>query len=72
MPAHPGLVTPASPAWAGVAGLAFAALPPWGRRLYALPELPGAAGLTDAATTVGLRSLRAAFRGVQDRCRPDG
>ncbi len=65
LPAHVAPGTPARPAWAGVAGLAFAALPPWGRRLYALPELPGAAGLTDAATTVGLRSLRAALRGVQ-------
>jgi uncharacterized protein (DUF2236 family) len=64
-PPMPVLATPARPAWAAVAGLAFAALPPWGRRLYALPELPGAAGLTDAATTVGLRSLRAAMRGVQ-------
>jgi len=59
------LATPARPAWAGVAGLAFAALPPWGRRLYALPELPGAAALTDAAATVGLRTLRAGFKGVQ-------
>jgi uncharacterized protein (DUF2236 family) len=64
MPARIGLATPARPAWEGIAGLAFAALPPWGRRLYALPELPGAAGLTDAATTVGLRSLRTALRGV--------
>lgn len=53
------------PVWAGVAGLAFAALPPWGRRLYALRELPGAAALNDAATTVGLRSLRTALRGAQ-------
>jgi uncharacterized protein (DUF2236 family) len=53
------------PAWAGVAGLAFAALPPWGRRLYALPELPGAPGLTDAATTVSLRTLRSTLRGAQ-------
>jgi len=45
--------------------LAFAALPPWARRLYALPELPGAANLTDAATTVGLRTLRTALKGVQ-------
>jgi uncharacterized protein (DUF2236 family) len=70
------LVTPAMPAriavaaperldWAGIAGLAFAALPPWGRRLYALPELPGAAGLPDAATTVGLRGLRSALRGAR-------
>jgi uncharacterized protein (DUF2236 family) len=65
MPARIAFTTPARPAWAGIAGLAFAALPPWGRRLYALPELPGAAGLTDAATTVGLRSLRTALRGAQ-------
>ena len=61
-PAEPR--TPPRPAWSGAAGLAFAALPPWGRRLYALPELPGAAGLTDAATTVGLRTLRATLRGA--------
>ena len=54
--------TSARPSWSGVAGLAFAALPPWGRRLYALPDLPGAAGLSDAATTVGLRTLRATLR----------
>jgi uncharacterized protein (DUF2236 family) len=56
---------PARPSWAGIAGLAFAALPPWGRRLYALPNPPGAAGLTDAATTVGLRALRTSLRGAQ-------
>jgi uncharacterized protein (DUF2236 family) len=65
LPAKVALGTPARPAWAGVAGLAFAALPPWARRLYALPELPGAAGLTDAATTVGLRTLRTGLKGVQ-------
>jgi uncharacterized protein (DUF2236 family) len=54
----------ARPAWAGIAGLAFAALPPWGRRLYALPNLPGAAGLTDTATTMGLRALRTSLRGA--------
>jgi uncharacterized protein (DUF2236 family) len=64
-PPSPAGEAPARPAWAGLAGLAFAALPPWGRRLYALPDLPGAAGLTDAATTVGLRTLRATLRGVQ-------
>lgn len=63
MPAHVALA--ALPAWAGVAGLAFAALPPWARRLYALPELPGAAGLTDAATTVALKTLRTGLKGVQ-------
>jgi uncharacterized protein (DUF2236 family) len=50
--------TPARPAWAGAAGLAFAALPPWGRRLYALTDLSGPAALTDAEATVGLRTLR--------------
>jgi uncharacterized protein (DUF2236 family) len=65
MPTRVELLTPARPAWSGVAGLAFAALPPWGRRLYALPELSGAAGLTDAATTVSLRTLRTTLRGAQ-------
>jgi uncharacterized protein (DUF2236 family) len=58
------------PVWAAVAGIAFAALPPWGRRLYALPDLPGAAGLTDAAATVGLRAVRASLRGGQARVPP--
>lgn len=53
-----GPAAPARPAWASVAGLAFATLPPWARRLYALPELPGAAGLGDSAATVALRALR--------------
>ncbi|HEY6793589.1 MAG TPA: oxygenase MpaB family protein [Kineosporiaceae bacterium] len=65
LPARVELATPARPAWASVAGLAFAALPPWARRLYALPELPGAAGLTDAAVTAALRTLRTTLRGVQ-------
>lgn len=65
MPASVALMTPALPAWAGIAGLAFAALPPWARRLYALPELPGAAGLTDAATTVALKTMRTALKGIQ-------
>jgi len=53
------------PAWAGVAGLAFAALPGWARRMYALPELPGAAGLTDAAATAALRALHTGLAGVR-------
>ena len=65
MPAPVALLTPARPGWAAVAGLAFAALPAWARRMYALPELPGAAGLTDAATTVALRALHAGMSGVQ-------
>lgn len=65
MPTPVAVMTPARPAWAGVAGLAFASLPGWARRMYAMPELPGAAGLTDAATTVALRTLRTGLSGVQ-------
>src|SRR3954467_1204033 len=65
IPARIAPSSPAQPDWAAIAGLAFAALPPWGRRLYMLPELPGSAGLPDAATTVGLRSLRSALRGAR-------
>jgi uncharacterized protein (DUF2236 family) len=62
---RPGAPAPDRPAWAGVAGLAFATLPPWARRLYALPELTGAAGLGQAAATVALRELRTSMRTVQ-------
>jgi uncharacterized protein (DUF2236 family) len=65
MPVAVSLTTPAQPAWASVAGLAFATLPPWARRLYALPELPGAAGLADSAASAALKTLRTALRGVQ-------
>jgi uncharacterized protein (DUF2236 family) len=58
---------PPVPPWAGVAGLAFAALPPWARRMYALSDLSGAAALSDAATTVALRALRTALSGVPGR-----
>lgn len=65
LPLTVALATPARPAWASVAGLAYASLPAWARKLYALPELPGAAGLHAAGTTVALKALRAALRGVQ-------
>jgi uncharacterized protein (DUF2236 family) len=65
MPERAARPTPARPAWASVAGLAFATLPPWARRLYALPELSGPAGLPEAAATAALRTLRATFKGVQ-------
>ncbi|WP_426562210.1 oxygenase MpaB family protein [Angustibacter sp. McL0619] len=55
----------ARPAWSAVAGLAFAALPSWARRMYSMPDLPGAAALHGAATTVALHALRASLRGVQ-------
>ncbi len=55
----------ARPAWSAVAGLAFAALPPWARRMYSMPSLAGAAALHGAATTVAMHALRASLRGVQ-------
>lgn len=59
------LTTPARPAWTLVAGLAFALLPRWARRLYGLPGLPS----TDLAATVALRGLRAAALRLPDRWR---
>ena len=44
----------AKPAWAVVAGTAFALLPRWARRLYGLPGLP----TTDVTATATLRTLR--------------
>jgi uncharacterized protein (DUF2236 family) len=52
------------PAWSAVAGLAYAALPSWARRLYTMPDLPGAAALHGAATTVALHTLRASLQGA--------
>jgi uncharacterized protein (DUF2236 family) len=52
------MLNPSRPAWAPVAGLAFAALPSWARRLYELPFRSGPAALSPAATTVALHSLR--------------
>ncbi|HET9655797.1 MAG TPA: oxygenase MpaB family protein [Kineosporiaceae bacterium] len=66
-----GAPVPDRPAWADVAGLAFATLPPWARRLYALPELPGAAGLGDAAATVALRELRTWLQAARESRAPD-
>ena len=60
------------PAWAPVAGLAYAALPPWARRLYAIDDPPGPAGLPDAATTTALRALRAAAVTPEPSGRPCG
>ena len=44
----------AKPAWAGVAGTAFALLPRWARRLYGLPGIP----TTDLTATATVRALR--------------
>ena len=52
MPTWVRFLTPAQPAWGGLAALSVALLPRWARRMYSLPGL----GLTDAAATAtGLR-----------------
>jgi len=56
MPTRVRLLTPARPAWLTLAGLAFALLPPWARRMYRLPGL----FTTDLAATAALRTLRGA------------
>lgn len=59
LPPMPRLVqvaTPARAVWASAAGLAFASLPRWARRLYRSPGLP----TTDLGASVTLRGLRAA------------
>jgi len=60
MPALTQLATPARPVWVGVAGLAFALLPAWARRLYRLPGTP----LTDPGATLALRCLRLAVQAL--------
>ncbi len=54
------LATPARPAWAGVATLAFSLLPRWARRMYRLPGLP----TTDIGATVAIRVLRTSLLAV--------
>lgn len=59
------LTTPACPLWTTVAGLAFALLPGWARRLYGLPGLP----TTDLTATLVLRGLRTAALRIPERRR---
>jgi uncharacterized protein (DUF2236 family) len=58
-------LTPAQPAWGGLAALAVGLLPRWARRLYRLPGL----GLTDAAATTALRGFRSAMLPLPQRVR---
>lgn len=57
MPTWLQLVTPARAGWTGVAGLAFALLPGWARRLYGMPGLP----TTDIAATASAVAMRRAL-----------
>jgi uncharacterized protein (DUF2236 family) len=63
MPRKVRLLTPARPAWVGLAGLAFALQPVWARRLYRLPGLAA----TDLAATGALRAVRAGLVALPDR-----
>ena len=65
MPWRVQLLTPARPAWAGLAGLGFCLMPRWARRMYRLPGLP----TTDLGATVALRGLRTALGAVPARYR---
>ncbi len=65
MPRKIAWLTPARPAWYGLGGLAFASLPRWTRRMYALPGLP----TTDVAATLAARALRASLMKAPSRYR---
>lgn len=60
MPRWVQLATPAKPGWWSLGALAFALLPRWARRLYALPGLP----TTDLAATAASRAVRLALLAV--------
>lgn len=65
MPSLVALGTPARPAWAALATAAFAMLPRWARRLYALPGLP----TTDLAATAAGLAFRSGLLVVPDALR---
>ena len=65
MPTWVRYLTPAQPAWGGIATLAVALLPQWARRMYSLPGL----GLTDAAAGAGLRAFRQTMLRLPQRAR---
>ena len=62
MPKRVRLLTPARPAWASLAGMAFALMPSWARRMYRMPGLP----TTDLAATAACRALRAGLQVLPD------
>jgi uncharacterized protein (DUF2236 family) len=68
LPPMPGWVrylTPAQPAWGGLAALSVALLPRWARRMYSWPGL----GLTDAAATGALNAFRQTLLRLPQRAR---
>jgi uncharacterized protein (DUF2236 family) len=65
MPTWVRYLTPAQPAWGGLASLAVALLPQWARRMYSLPGL----ALTDAAATAGAAAFRQTMLRLPQRAR---
>ncbi|GHE10523.1 oxygenase MpaB family protein [Klenkia taihuensis] len=65
MPGWVQLLTPARPAWTGLASLGLATLPRWARSMYGLPGL----ALTEPATTAAVRAFRATTLAVPSRIR---
>jgi uncharacterized protein (DUF2236 family) len=65
MPTWVRLLTPAQPAWGGLAVLAVGLLPRWARRMYRLPAL----AVTDAAATAAARAFRSAMLPLPQRVR---
>ena len=65
MPRLVSVATPARPAWVGVAGLSFAMLPRWARKLYRLPGLAP----TDVGATLAGRALRLTLMRLPDGVR---
>ena len=65
MPARIATLTPARPAWALLAALAFASLPRWARRMYGLPAIAPtdlAIGLSCRVLASALNTLPATWR----------
>jgi len=67
MPMRVALLTPARPAWTGIAALAFAMLPRWARRIYGLPGLP----TTDLSATLALRGVRSTVLAIPKSMLPE-
>jgi uncharacterized protein (DUF2236 family) len=65
MPTWVRYLTPAQPAWGGLAVLAVALLPRWARQLYSWPGL----GLTDVAATAALKGFRQTMLRLPQRAR---
>ncbi|HLM07950.1 MAG TPA: oxygenase MpaB family protein [Blastococcus sp.] len=65
MPTWVRFLTPAQPAWGGLAALAVALLPSWARQLYSWPGLP----LTDVTATAALKAFRQTMLRLPQRAR---